>query len=73
MWILSSFTIFENIHEGVLAKNTFTEAVMFLDHETKQTLDHWIPDQQTALPPSGLNELIEHEFLIDKSVDEFAE
>jgi len=73
MWILSSFTIFENVPEGVLAKNTFTEAILFLNHETKRALDHWLQDQQNVLPPSGLRELIKHEFLIDKSVDEFAE
>lgn len=73
MWVLSSFTIFENVPEGVLAKNTFTEALLFLNHETKRTLDHWLPDQKTAPLPSGLDELIKHKFIVDKSTDEFAE
>lgn len=73
MWVLSSFTIFENVPGGVLAKNTFTEATMFLDHKTKRALDHWLPDQETVSPPDGLNELVKHECLIDESVDEFAE
>lgn len=73
MWTLSSFTIFEILSRGVLAKNIFTEAVLFLNHEAKRTLDRWLPEQQTTIPPIGLSELVKHEFLIDKSVDEFAE
>lgn len=73
MWILSSFTIFEALPRGILVKNTFTEAVMLLNHETKRTLDCWLLDQQNALPPNGINDLIEHGFLVEESTDEVAE
>ncbi len=73
MWTLSAFTIFEVLPKGVLAKNTFTEAVVILNRETKRNLDHWLSNQQNVRPPDGFEDLIEHEFLIDENTDEFAE
>ena len=73
MWKLSPFTIFENLPDGVLIKNTFTEAVMHLDHEAKRNLDHWLSNQKTATLPNVANDLIGHGFLIEGSVDEFAD
>lgn len=72
MWILSSFTIFENLPRGVLAKNTFTEAIMLLNHETKRALDRWLLNQQKNSPPDGINDLIEHGFLVEEDLDEGA-
>ena len=73
MWILSSFAIFENLPREVLAKNTFTEAVVLLSKEMKQALDTWLLNQGTAPVPEGLNDLIENGFLVDDGIDDIAE
>ncbi|MHB8913473.1 MAG: radical SAM protein [Minisyncoccota bacterium] len=42
-----------------------------MDHETKRDLDYWLSDQ-TAPPPSDINNFIEHGFLINEDADEFS-
>lgn len=73
MWILSSFTIFENLPRGVLAKNTFTEAVILMSYHGKSEVDHWLKHQSEEPVPTAFEELVEHGFLVEKGVDDIAE
>lgn len=73
MWKISSFTIFENTSAGVLAKNTFTESVILLGYEAKNSIDHWLLNQHRNDVPDGIDDLIQHGFLVDENIDEFVE
>ncbi len=73
MWLLSAFTIFENLPRGVLAKNTFTEAAILMSHEAKLELDQWLARQDENPVPKGLDDLIENGFLVEGDIDEIAE
>lgn len=73
MWVLSSFAIFEKMSQGVLAKNTFTEAVVLMTYEAKHSFDSWLLRQDIFPAPDDLAGLIEQGFLIEDGVDEMAE
>lgn len=73
MWMLSAFTIFENLPRGVLAKNTFTEATILMSHKAKEALDGWLIDQRLTEAPASLEDMIANGFLVDSDIDEVAE
>lgn len=65
MWMVSAFTIFENLPIGILAKNTFTEAAMLLSREAKESLDVWLSDQSGEKAPACIDDLVQNGFIVD--------
>ncbi|HCR52730.1 TPA: hypothetical protein DIV48_03770 [Candidatus Kaiserbacteria bacterium] len=64
MWLLSAFTIFENLPIGILAKNTFTESVILMSREAKEELDAWLMDPFGTDLPKCFNDFVQNGFLV---------